>query len=175
MAVWTTPVDVVNTNTIVTADVNAQIIENLKYIKDNVPTVRLYHNTTQSMTGTADNKVLFNSERYDNAGLHSTVSNTSRISIPTPDTTFCAGIYHIWFNGEWATAPATCEVEVWLNGVTKIAWNTTTQKRFQIDTEYPLAAGDYVEFVLNPATTQTLNSTANYSPEGGATRISGGL
>lgn len=156
---WTTPVHVVAAADIVAADFNAQVIDDLLYLYSGI-SARVYHNTTQSLTLATANKVLFNSERTDNTAMHSTVSNTSRL------TAIVEGFYTFIFNGEWATAPATADVYMLLNNTDIIAFKSEAGgKRFTLSTAYLLAANDYVEVVINPVSTQTLNSTAKYSPE----------
>lgn len=45
--------------------------------------VSLYHSTTQSVNSSTDTKLEFNTEHFDTHGFHSTVSNTTRITIPS--------------------------------------------------------------------------------------------
>lgn len=159
-----------STNDVITASIwNVDLVDNITYLYGLLPSARVYHNTTQSMTLSTDNTVLFNSERWDNDIIHSTVSNTGRLTATT------AGKYLITANIEWATAPATCELKLRVNGTTVVAWQqyAGSTKRCQISTIYDLAASDYVELLVNPATTQTINSTANYSPEYMMHRIGG--
>lgn len=159
----TFPVSSRSTNDLITAAIwNVDVVDNINYLYNGRPSCRVYHNTTQSMTSATDNAVAFNSERWDTDTMHSTVSNTDRITFTT------AGTYAFGFNLEWATAPSTAEVEIWLNaGPTKIAWYqmTNSQKRAQIHGIYQFSAADYIRAIVNPSGTQTIASSANYSPE----------
>lgn len=157
-----------STNDLITASIwNTDMVNNIIYLHDLLPGCRVYHNTTQSMTLSTDNTVLFNSERFDNDSMHSTVSNTGRITCVT------AGTYLFIANIEWATAPSTCELSLRLNGTTKFAWHqmTNAQKRGIVMGMYVLAAADYVELICNPSGTQTISNVGNYSPEFMAQRI----
>jgi hypothetical protein len=163
------PVSSRSTNDLITASIwNADIVDNINYLYNGRPSCRVYHNTTQALTSGADNVVVFNSERWDTDTMHSTVSNTGRITFTT------AGTYLYGFNFEWATAPTTTEIEVWLNATpTKIGWNSLTgsTKRGFITGVYQFSAADYITFIVNPSGNQTVNSSANYSPEAWAHMI----
>jgi|SRR5690349_7007690 len=158
-----------STNDLITSTIwNQDVVDSINLLYNGRPSCRVYHNTTQSMTSGADNVVVFNSERWDTDGMHSTVTNTGRITFTT------AGLYVFGFNLEWATAPSTAEVEVWLNATpTKIQWYqmTNSQKRAQIHGVYSFSAADYITFIVNPSGTQTIASSANYSPEAWAHMI----
>lgn len=162
---WTSPTTRSSSDLITASIWNTDLVDNLIHLHDALPSAGVYHNTTQSLTASTDNVVVFNTERWDTDTLHSTVSNTGRMTIAT------AGIYLFTFTGEWATAPATCEIEFRLNGTTKIAWAQFSTKRVALTTVYQMAVSDYMEVIINPSGTQTLNSTANYSPEYRAHRI----
>ena len=157
-----------STNDLITAAIwNADMVENIKWLYNGNPGCRVYHNTTQSMTGSSDNTVLFNTERYDTDTMHSTVSNTGRITVTT------AGTYMFHAQIDWATAPGSNVMFLRLNGATKVAsvnW-TGSSDTCEITTIYAMVATDYMELLVNPATTQTINSTANYSPEFMAHRL----
>lgn len=45
--------------------------------------VQVMHNTTQSITSSTWTALLFNSEDHDTGGMHSTSSNTSRLTVPS--------------------------------------------------------------------------------------------
>lgn len=158
---YTTPTTRATSDSITAAIWNADMVDNIIHIHEDLPAARVYHNTTQSMTIATDNIVLFNSERYDTDTLHSTVSNTGRMTIAT------AGVYMFVVNIEWSTVPTTCELEFRLNGTTKVAWQSFvgSTKRCTLVTVYEMAIADYMEVICNPVSTQTILSTANYSPE----------
>ena len=149
-----------NTQLIDEDDFNLYLRDNMEFFYKGI-SARVYHNTTQSMTLATVNYVLFNTDRFDNTAMHDPVSNTSRL------TAIVAGVYEFYFNGEWATAPASGEAYFHLNRTDIYGYQTQAgAKRFIISSGPVLmTAGQYMEVVLNPVSTQTLNSTAKYSPE----------
>src|SRR5215475_9738149 len=86
------------------------------------PAVRVYHNTTQSITNGTDTTVNFNSERYDQAAgsastMHDTVTNNSRL------TAVYAGVYKITGQlGFASNATGIRQCHIRLNGTTIIAY-----------------------------------------------------
>lgn len=108
---------------------------------------RLRHSASQSLAHDTDTPLLFDVEEFDTAGLHSTVTNTSRLVAPT------AGKYFLWcvvqfvYNGTgWrriyfrlngADNIGSCSVPAINGEVTSISHGT----------HYRLGAGDYVEVV----------------------------
>ena len=48
-----------------------------------VPRVLAYRATDQALSTSAYNTILFDAEAYDTHGMHSTVTNTSRLTVPT--------------------------------------------------------------------------------------------
>lgn len=164
---WTTPPSVSTSDDILASHIN-DISGDLNWLHDNTPSVRVTHNAGVSTATGADRVTAFNTERWDTDTMHDTVTNNSRLTCKT------AGVFHIYANIEWATTPATYELKIKLNGSTIIAWKQGTTKVNTVETSYKLAVNDYVELYINPASTQTLNSTANYSPEFGMDRTGGG-
>lgn len=113
--------------------------------------------------------VTFDSERYDNGSLHSTSSNTSRITIVT------AGVYavsaHVTFTG--SASGAERQLRLLLNGTTSIArQNLLTggigaDIEMSVGTVYRFAASDYIEAQVYQDTggNLTIKATGNTSPE----------
>jgi hypothetical protein len=101
-------------------------------------------------TGTVSyTSVTFDTETFDTNALHSTLSNTSRLTCVT------AGLYRIYAVVRWGTESATSytEAAIQLNGTTAIDLaddngTTGTTKTQKLYTEYKLAVGDYVELVV---------------------------
>lgn len=132
------------------------------------PCVRVFHNTTQSITSGVATALAFNSERFDQAGgssstQHDTVTNNSRL------TAVYAGVYSIGANVQWASSPTTAAIQLRVNGTTLIA-----QSQAQVDYRYmnvgciySMSASDYVEVVVTQTSGGALNvsNTANTSPE----------
>jgi hypothetical protein len=140
-----------------------------------MPAVRAYHNTTQSHTTTgAWQAVVFNSERFDQAGgaastQHDTASNTSRL------TCRYAGVYQITGSLEFASnGTGQRGIELRLNaGASPIQRSQLVMAaddsigRCGITTLYALAVNDYVELFAFQSSGGALNiaATAFTSPE----------
>lgn len=62
------------------------------------PACRVYHDTTQSIAHGTFQALVFNTERYDTNAMHSTSSNTSRVTINT------AGLYVLNMHAEFTAA-----------------------------------------------------------------------
>ena len=133
---------------------------------------RVYNTSAQSITSGTATVVTFDSERYDTDTIHSTSSNTGRLTATT------AGKYQIAGHIEWA-ADATVglrRMEILLNGATVIAAQDCAvaneaspafTTRCSLNTYYSLSATDYVELRVRQTVASTLNVAAsgNYSPE----------
>lgn len=129
---------------------------------------RVYNSANVSLAN-GFNTVTFDSERYDDGGLHSTSSNTSRITIAR------TGKYYISGSAAMAGSALGAQriLRVQLNGVTFIASQEivtlggASQPELTVGTVYKLTAGDYVELVAFQDTGGALNLLAlpNYSAE----------
>ena len=111
-----------------------------------------------------------NQERFDNAAIHSTASNTSRFTVPSGG----GGKYLIGAGFQWAISAAGNYRQGYLyqNATTFIAYQTnqpsaTHASETTITTLYSLAAADYAELYVKQDSGGALNLTvaANYSPE----------
>lgn len=133
------------------------------------PSCRVYKSSAQSITTGTNTAITFDSERFDNGGMHSTSVNTSRITIPTGG----GGIYLIGGAISWAAnATGVRYVSVYLNGTTHLGISedtsvTATDHYMTVSTLYALSAGDYVELVVQQSSGGNLNiqSVSAYSPE----------
>lgn len=101
-------------------------------------------NITDHFVNNAHTAATFDTEQYDTDAYHSTVSNTSRLTVPV------AGYYLI--GGTIATENGSGVViaEIRLNGTTDLAWSQVSngggiQPRVQVTTPWLMAASDYVE------------------------------
>lgn len=111
----------------------------------------------------------FNSERVDVGAMHDTVTNTSRLTVPSGG----GGFYEIGGCIEFASnATGRRGIQILLNGATVIAQHETANigafdHAVTIATVYQLAAGDYVELLGKQASGGALNmlATSAYSPE----------
>ncbi len=133
-----------------------------------LPGARVYNSANFAVADATDTPITFNSERYDESGLHDTGSNTSRL------TATYAGVYLITGHAAWETnATGIRRISVFLNGSTALATSNVTSvsgvvvTRQSISTLYYLNIGDYVELYAYQTSTGSLNVSAlgNYSPE----------
>lgn len=129
---------------------------------------RVYNSGAISCASGALTLLTFDSERYDTDQLHSTSSNTGRLTAQRP------GVYLVTGNVEFAaSATGYRQLVIRLNGATQIgnvlvgaaAGGIVTQ--LQVVTLYQLAAGDYVELGASQNSGGALNAqaTGNASPE----------
>jgi hypothetical protein len=139
----------------------------------NPPSCRVTKAALQTITTATATAILFDTERYDTDGMHSTSSNTSRITFTT------AGLYTVGGNIRWqASSTGTREIYIRLNGTTAIGYALTDidsiiQQIQQVTTIYKFAAADYVELMVQHSNGADLNveKANNYSPDFWATWI----
>jgi hypothetical protein len=130
------------------------------------PATRVYHNATQTSTTAAWTTLAFNSERFDTNGMHDTVTNNSRLTVPTGG----AGLYltgaTIFISS--GTAPLM-GLRLLLNGATVITEieniDVAAAAALSISTLYALSVSDYIEIQVYCSQASTVPSSGNYSPE----------
>lgn len=129
---------------------------------------KVYHSVNQSLANNTNNALSFNSERFDTDNIHNTVSNTARLTCNT------AGNYLIGGSVAFAaSAMGGRQINIFLNGVTTIALENTTNMGagtptlMSISTVHYLSAGDYVQLFAYQGSGSALNVLASsaYSPE----------
>lgn len=168
---FTTPATAVAATALTASWLNTYVRDNVAWIATDSPSCRAYNSANIShATSGASQAVTMNSERFDNAGIHSTSSNTSRFTIPSGGD----GKYIGWGALAWANSASGTyrQAQLKVNGSTTIAsCNQAPSASHGSDSTvvavYALAAADYV--TLNGAQDSggALNmvSVANYSPE----------
>lgn len=165
------------TGTLITAAIwNQDVVDNVAFL-GNPPACRVYH--TGAFPGPAtinDNNeaaVAFDSERFDTDSMHSTSSNTTRITFNT------AGLYIVTFT---AALPSDttyqrtyCHIK--MNGTTTIAvgdsyaWPTgyNSAPFLNVTTVYKFATTNYVEAFIfqdnNTGAAKVPTATGNFTPE----------
>jgi hypothetical protein len=123
------------------------------------PMCRVYNSANLAIATATWTTVTFNSERYDVGGLHSTTTNTGRLTIPTGG----AGVYNFFGQVRFATnATGIRAVRLLLNGATPIAQRnnnatSTDPCHLGITCDYKLAAADYVELQVYQSSGGLLN------------------
>lgn len=147
-----------------------------KNLRPAMPNARVYNNANISTTTAANTALTFNSERWDSGNLHSTSANTERLTAPI------TGLYSIGGHAYFAAnATGSRQISVRVNGSTYIAiqreakGDATNVTVLSVETVYRLAAGEYVELVVQQTSGGNLDVTAaaNYSPEFWMVRLGG--
>jgi len=142
------------------------------------PAARVYNSANISVANFSHQYLTFNSERFDNDSIHSTSSNTDRLTAPS------AGVYLIQAHVRFASnATGTRALRLQVNGSTLIALRSQAavaagygQTELEISTTYKLAANDYVRVSAFQDSGGALNVEAggNFSPEFAMTKLSDG-
>lgn len=109
---------------------------------------RVYNNTTQSVSNSTATALTLNTEEYDTDSIHSTVTNTSRMTIP-------AGLGGYWYFKGSATIAAGGSAglrAIWLrkNGADTIGTSisngsSNVEEKFCTSGIFNLVATDYIE------------------------------
>ena len=138
----------------------------------NPPKCAVYNSSSQSISNNTLTTLTFNSERQDTDTMHSTVTNTGRLTFTT------AGFYLFGINVQFQAATDYTELLLIarLNGTTTIRSNrdrnpgtTNDVRELDLTRGYQFAAGDYIEFLArqqNGATAaRNVEAQGNWSPE----------
>lgn len=124
---------------------------NLPFVPSDEISARVYNSTYLSIPNNTETTLTFDSERWDTDEIHSTVSNTSRLTAPT------AGKYFIYAHVRFSQNPTGRRLLRLKLGApaTHLAtqdapgFSAATDSTFlSVSTHYQLAAGDYVEAVV---------------------------
>jgi hypothetical protein len=120
-----------------------------------IPTVRAYNNSDETITNNTFQTLTFDTNRYDSGGLHSTSSNTSRLTAPI------GGVYVITANVRWednATGLRALHVDKTSGVVSGVVEGASTvlgvdtgsiaRQGQSVTTQIRLAAGDYLEVLV---------------------------
>lgn len=152
------------------ANLNTHVRDNIAWIATDSPSCRVYNNANISIGNATETSVTCNSERFDNAAMHSTSSNTSRITIPTGG----GGKYVFGCGSAWALSSAGNYRQSLLRlnattymGILTLAPSASHGSPGSFTTVYSVAATDYAEMRVNQDSGGNLNLTVNadYSPE----------
>lgn len=129
-----------------------------------MPRARAYATGTQSIPNAAYTSLLFDAEQYDTDTIHSTASNTDRMTCTT------AGIYHITANVHFdANATGSRIAAIVHNGSTFVqrqvlppATTALFGSQFVVSADYQCAAGEYFQLQVYQNTGGALNSLASF-------------
>lgn len=133
----------------------------------NPPACRVYNSAVQSVANGVNTMLTFNSERFDTDSMHSTATNTSRITINT------AGVYMLTASISFApNATGRRQLAFRINGATYIAAHAEVpisglEHEMALAAVWKFAAADYVEVSALQTSGGALNVSAagNYTPE----------
>lgn len=133
-----------------------------------IPSAHVYRTSNQNITTGTDTLIAFTAERWDTASLHSTVTNTSRLTAPI------AGKYLVSAQIEWTSnGTGSREMRLLLNGTTIVAQDIRTgvssssnNLHMSLTTMVQLSANDYVEVQVKHDRGTGLNvlASSDYSP-----------
>lgn len=144
--------------------------DNIAWIATDSPACRAFNSSVISIGNAVESPLSLNSERFDNAGVHSTTTNLTRFVVPIGG----SGKYIATGSTSWAPSSSGSyrAVSLRVNGTTRIAqMNTAPSANHGSDATivavYALSAGDYVEMCVTQDSGGGLNvnTVANYSPE----------
>lgn len=144
-------------------------------LKSRALSARLGSNAGQSIPHATWKTLIFNTETWDEDGLHSLSTNADRLTIRT------AGVYLITAQARFAAnLTGTRELQIRLNGSTTLALvdclataQTNGLAYLNLVTLWKLTVGDYLSAVVYQTSGAALNveSAGAYSPAFMATRI----
>lgn len=133
------------------------------------PRCRVRNSANIAVANTTNTIITFDTEEFDVGGMHSTTTNTGRITIPTGgDGTYLVGCHASWA----ANATGARSIYIRLNGSTllvpdtKPASSATVVERMGCSTIAKLVAGDYVEVIAYQESGGSLNITTEYQNPG---------
>lgn len=142
------------------ADLNAAIKGN--------PRVLVHKAVDQALNNVVYNTITFDIEVFDDFGMHSTVTNTERLTIPT-------GWGGYWlFVASGATNAGTLSITFLVNGVSRLSYAGQCGTIGGGSAILELNAGDYVEwsgYAISASTLYGSNSIGGYASSFAATWI----
>jgi hypothetical protein len=143
----------------------------LMYLATNHAHARVYNIGSISIPDVTWTSLTFNSERVDISAMHSTSSNTGRLTVPSGE----GGWYDLGGHAQFTTSAGGVArmIRIRLNGTTLLASapggpiSASFNAYCTVTTKYLLAAGDYVELQVFQNSGGALNciTAANESPE----------
>lgn len=172
---WTAPKTWSVGDVLTAADMNAYVRDNTKWLGTDKPAARAYRSTSFSHNSSGNwLSIALDSERADtgSTGLHSTSSNTERMTVPTGGGGWYLATGHIsWDSDTVGDRLVGIEVNGTNGGGTFVAQDraagAAVGSRQSVAAVFRLVAGDY--FVLsafqNSGGTRTISSTAQYTAE----------
>lgn len=149
------------------ADMNAYLRDNMKWLSTDKPMYRGYNDADLTMTAATFTPLQMNQERFDNAGMHDTVTNNTRVTVPSGG----AGKYlfggHVEGNGAGDNLEA---MRLIVNGSVSFAERgnetaTGNNRGASVSGFYALVVADYVTCDVYSDGADVMGATGNNSPE----------
>lgn len=169
---FTTPATATAGTALTAAWLNTYVRDNMAWIATDSPACRVYNNAAESIANNSITLVTYNSERYDNAAMHSTSSNTGRITIPTGGGgKYIVGVQHAWDTDTTASRRAAT---IRQNGTTLVASQQveastlgTVNHGLTVMSVYAMSAADYFDSTAFHDSGAALNLAvfAEYAPD----------
>jgi hypothetical protein len=167
---YTTPATAVAGTALTAAFLNTYLRDNVAWIATDSPACRATRGSTQSLTTATPTAIALDQERFDNAAMHDTVTNNTRITVPTGG----GGKYIIGAELEYNNnSTGVRDIRLRTGGATLVASisqaavNVADSHRMGAVQVQALSAAEYVEclgYQTSGGNLTVLNSAA-YSPE----------
>ena|SRR5688572_21878863 len=138
--------------------------DNFEFLAD-PPAASVYNSGTQNVTNNTMTVLTANSENYDNDAMHSTVTNTSRLTVQTAGRWEFNAVVN--FNGAGSGSPSTRLLEFFVNGITSYGAGqypdagTAATSQIMGGRTLTLVVGDYVEVRVRQQSGVTVAVTLN--------------
>lgn len=142
---WTTPRTWTTGEVPTAAQFNEQIRDNELFLYG-PPTCRVYNNANLTIPNATETAVTLNAERRDPYAMHSTVTNTSRVTVPIDGFYEFGG--HLSYDGASSTGYRSLLLKVNGSTVAQDERNAVTggvATTVSLATAYELTAGQYIQ------------------------------
>lgn len=155
---WTDPSTWPTSELVTAAALNEQVRDNTAFLRA-PPSCRVYRSTSQSIANTTFTAISLDAERFDNASLHSTSVNTSRVTFTEP------GLYLLSGYIEWtANATGLRHLGIALSATTWLACQehsagSTISCGLSLSTVYKFAAAEWISLMVYQSSGGALNCT----------------
>jgi len=149
---------------------NTYIRDNLKWLSTDKPMFRGYSSANISTGANTWTDMTMDTERFDNASIHSTVSQTARMTVPASS----AGKFLAGGHLEWAanSGGTTREGRIRVNDSTVVGQqfggprSASIAARAMVPAFYAMAVADWFSLqAFQDSTTLNVLASGNYSPE----------
>lgn len=145
--------------------------DNIAWLATDSPAARAYNNAALTITTGTDTVLTLNSERFDNASVHSTSVNTGRMTIPSGG----GGKYLALAQIAWANDTGGDErlLQIIINASSTLGQDmrgasaTNGYAKQSITVTWAMSAADYVTMNAehNKGSDLQIQSATSYSPE----------